>query len=289
MPEYYIRLSDQPEALGPMTEDQLKLLAQEGRISKETEHFYDDIVGWQPIAKNEALATALFTTTAPTPSEAIPGEDISKPRLSLKNRNSSEHNSATQPHTTKKASEADQEELSVEKMLQSAQGKTKETAHITKKTRLKNKTASLSLPTLIILHLTMGGLLLGQQYDALIKLINLPTWSGLMANPELILGAIILVLGILMILAVTEVYIIARYVAMMLAGYFLVDGYNYLYEGLIEGWGIIVAGLCYGIGVFWSSATLRLGQFITAAMIAVIGIASYGWVWWSLSKAASGQ
>lgn len=285
MPEYYVRLDNDSEAIGPMNEDQLKLLVQEGKISKETKCFYDDIVGWQPIGENQALNQALFNEASTEASENPFGEEGPKPKLSLKKRMSVDKSSPN-PKAQKKNESTAKEDLSVEQMLQSSQGKTKETAHITKQTRLKNITASLSLPVLTLLHLGMGALLIFSQYTQLLQFIEQPNWNIIWTNPHLVLGTVITALGILMLLAVTEVYMVARYVAMILMGYFLMDAYNHLYEGVVQGWGLLATGLCYGFGVFWASSTLRIEQFACAAILGVAGIGSYLWVWMSLAQAS---
>ena len=58
MPEYFIR--PEKEAQGPFSQEILKTLADSGKINRETPHFYDDLVGWQPIGANETLCKALF-------------------------------------------------------------------------------------------------------------------------------------------------------------------------------------------------------------------------------------
>ena len=60
MPEYYIKPEGAAEAQGPFTANDLKTMAAEGKIDPHTPHFYDDLVGWQPLLDNQPLYSAIF-------------------------------------------------------------------------------------------------------------------------------------------------------------------------------------------------------------------------------------
>jgi hypothetical protein len=52
MAEYYIKSKASSEAEGPFTDEELKKMVKEKKVSGRTLHFYDDETGWQPIKAN---------------------------------------------------------------------------------------------------------------------------------------------------------------------------------------------------------------------------------------------
>ena len=253
MPEYYLKKTPQSDAEGPYTEAQLIDLVQKGRVTTDTLHFYDDLLGWQPIAKNEALRTALF----------------SRPKLSFK-KSADPVSTAAPAHHKKEA------KITVEGMLQMAQGKTDATKAQTQQKMWADRVAALSLPVLTIFNLVMGGLMLFAHWESFMKLFS-GNFSALIFAPGVALGLLITFLGFLLLLSLVSAYPAVRYLAFALMGYLSVQAWGHLYAGLPQGWLLLAAGLGFGLGVYTITLTLNFALFVLALLAALGGIASYGY------------
>jgi len=253
MSEYYIRQNASSEAQGPLSVSDLQTLAQAGKVTPQTEHFYDDNIGWQPIEANAGLKNELWPQ---------------KQKLSLKKSTPS-----PKPTVAPVAAPV----RSVEEMLNASQGKTKATEHITKKKRWENKTASLSLPLLGVAHLAMGGLMLLGSSESLALLIEKQDPAILLSAPILIVAAILLLIGGALALSVAGVYPLARYMALFTMGYLCIQSWNCLYEGLSLGWGLLGAGIGFGLGFYITTVTLNFAAFCVSMVVAYAGIACYAW------------
>lgn len=251
MPEYYLKPDAASEAKGPFTQDDLLQMAKDGRISPATMHFYDDLIGWQPISANATLQQALFIDA--------------RPKLSLKKVE------PLQPART-----AAGEGLTVQDMLQSAQGNVSATKGQTVEKRWADRVGALSLPLLAIFNLAMGGLLAYAHREAL-SLVMAGNTQALVFAPGLILGLGILLVGALLMLSLVAAYPAVRYLGLIAIGYLGLQSWSYLYEGLPQGWLLLGAGLGYGLGVYAASLTLNFSVFMLSVLLALGGIASYGY------------
>lgn len=251
MPEYFIKKDFQAEAEGPFTPDELKKLVDKGNVTPQTLHFYDDLVGWQPIQANAPLTSVLF-----------PG----KPKLSLKKP------SAAPAPSSKKT----QPGLTVEKMLQSAQGNTDASRAQTAEKQWADRVAALSLPILTLLTLFMGGLLIFAHWTVGQKLIA-GDFQQLILSPGLPIGIVLIVLGFLLLLTVVAVYPGVRYTALVLMGYFALQSWTHLAEGLQDGWLLLMAGVAYGLGILIVTLTLNFFIFALSTLLSFAGLACYAY------------
>lgn len=252
MPEYFIKKDFNSEAEGPVTLDQLKAMVPTGKITPQTLHFYDDVIGWQPIQMNFALTQALFPN---------------KPKLSLKKAPSPQaaaSHKKTQPG------------LTVEDMLETAQGHTDARRAQTQEKQWQERVGALSLPVLTLLTLFMGGLLIFANWAAGQALVK-GDWTQLLSSPGLPLGVVVLVLAGLLLLTVVAVYPGVRYVGLILMGYFGIHAWSYLAQGLPQGWWLLWAGLAYGLGVLLVTLTLNFFIFFLATLLSFAGIGAYAY------------
>lgn len=250
MPEYFIKPAADGEAEGPLTLETLKSLAAQGKISPQTPHFYDDIIGWQPIEGNSMLVEVLFPSSA------------SKPKLTLKKN-------APAPavlHQTRSP-------MSVEAMLGDAQHGTAATQAQTRAKRWGEWVAGVSLPLISILCFFMGVLLVFSNWSAIEKLLDAP--ANIIYSPGILLAAGLLFLSLLTALAVTSVYPVVRYLSLFTLGYLGIQAWSMLYEGLVYGWLVLAAGLAFGLGLYILTLTLRVSVFGLAVFLGFGGCVSF--------------
>lgn len=251
MPEYFIKNDPQSEAQGPLTLDQLKTMAEGGQLTPQSLHFYDDLVGWQPVQMNFALMQALFPN---------------KPKLSLKKT----------PSVKAKASHKDPTGPTVEDMLQSAQGKTDARRAQSVKTQWQERVAALSLPVLTLLTLAMGGLLMFANWAAAGQLYK-GDWMALVMHPGLPLSIAFLILGLLLVLTVVAVYPAVRYLALVVMGFFALHAWGVLAQDFSEGWLLLMSGVAYGLGILILTLTLNFVIFLLSTLLSVAGLVAYGY------------
>ncbi len=252
MPEYFIKTDFKAEAQGPFNPDELKKLVDTGNVTPQTLHFYDDLVGWQPIQANAPLSSLLFH---------------GKPKLSLKKPSAPAHtpsNKKTQPG------------LTVEDMLQSAQGNTDATRAQTLEKQWADRVAALSLPILTLLTLFMGGLLIFANWEVGHKLIA-GDFQQLILSPGLPIGIVLVGLGILLLLTMVAVYPGVRYTALVLMGYLALQSWVTLAEGISNGWLLLMAGVAFGLGVLIVTLTLNFLIFALATILSFAGVACYAY------------
>jgi hypothetical protein len=231
MPDYYIRTPEQNESRGPFDISKLLTLAEAGQITPNTLYYDEEKEEWVPLALNETLKVKVFPE---------------REKLALK------VTQASKPDPKEKEDKA----LKIETMLAAAEG---DTAEKRKETRLKksfNRAASISavgLGLMMIFSALFMVLPLAPQIQAAQQIGNL---AQIFNYPTLLIGLFDLVIGILLILSVTEVFPLARGRAMLTLGF-----------GVYVGWAIgdpLIIGLtaAAGLGIFWATLSQRMSTML---------------------------
>ncbi len=251
MPEYFIKLDE--EAKGPFSVEELRAFVRAGKITSQTSHFYDDLIGWQPFSENEKLCRELFEE----PTKTTPKLSLKEPVLP-----------AQAPTKAPK--------ITVEEMLKEAEGRGTATKKLTAQKRSEDRVGALSLPFLALFELGMGGLMTFAHWEDVRLLLDgqlsLLTFLG---APGFFLGVCIFAFGVLLLLSMVSIYPAVRYMAVVLLAYLGIHSWSYLYEGLDAGWMLLGAGVGYGLGVYTLTLTLRMGIFVVGVLAALAGIGSY--------------
>lgn len=256
MPEYYIKMNGSKEAQGPFNEEELRTFFAAGKIGPKTPHFYDDLIGWQPIETHERLFAALL--------------DDGKPKLTLKKREKTREEAIT--------SETGKPGVKVDAMLKSATLGNKATRAITGEKRWEDRVGALSMPLLALLDLAMGALLVFANWKTLMGILTQGTnFQEFLLFPALLLGVVTFTLGVLLLLSLTAVFPAVRYTAFALMGYLGVLSWSYFYEGLPNGWLLLGSGLGFGVGVYTTTLTLDFRVFCLAILLAAGGVCGYAY------------
>ncbi|GEM_PF-2464564 len=250
MPEYYIKRTPGSEAEGPYTEETLQRMAASGKVTPSTLHFYDDAVGWRPIASDQVLSEHLF--------------EVQKPKLSLKQRSVGEEAAAP----------AKPAHVAARGIPDSGASKGSSDS-VACRRKWEDRVATFSMPLLSLVNLAMGVLLLWANYKKLAELLPTEGFRSFLYVPGLALGGLIFLLGVFLFLTVAAVYPAVRYAAFALMTYFGILSWGRLYEGQVDGMFLLLSGVGFGLGVYISTLTLNFLLFLVSMTAAVLGVYSY--------------
>ncbi|MFT5837301.1 MAG: hypothetical protein ACI9ZV_000806 [Candidatus Azotimanducaceae bacterium] len=238
MSDYYIRTPELNESRGPFDISKLLTLAEAGQINPNTLYYDESREEWVPIALNEALKAQVFPE---------------RKKLSL--------NVSKDEKTEVEGASADG--LNVEAMLAAAEGDTAEKRKLTNRKKSFERAAGISTVGLGLMMI-FSALFMILPFTLQIQgALGDNNFARIFNYPTVLIGAFDLVLGILLILAVTEVFPLARGRAMLTLGF-----------GAYVGWAlgdpmIMVLTAAAGIGIFW--ATLARSM-ITMTLAFILGI-----------------
>jgi hypothetical protein len=239
MSDYYIRTPEQDESRGPFDISKLLTLAEAGQVTPNTLYYDEDKEEWLPLALNETLKAQVFPE---------------REKLVLK---------VKEPEI--KESEAP-EKVKIEEILAAAEGDTKEKRKLTRQKKSLESAAKLSATGLGVMMLFSALAMILPLMPVIEKAAATGGGFGLLLNyPITYFGIFDFVVGILLILCVTEVFPLARGRAMLTLGF-----------GLYVGWAIgdpILMGLSASasIGIFSASTSKSLTSMVIALILGIGG------------------
>ncbi len=257
--EYFIRGPEEETAKGPYTIDALLTLAEAGRITPEHYYFDARMESWVTIRSNEALHAQVFPE---------------KKRLTLRKKTLEEIKALN-------VDDSPQGAIRVEDMLAAAEGQTKETHHVRRSRMWRERTASLSVPTLGILLLISALSVLYPSWSIIDGILNEKegAYQMLFQKPVVFLGMLDLLLGIFLLLNATEVFPLIRFRALLGAGFFSVIYAAGWVNGDPTGLWMALSSLLFGLGLYTCTLTLYFPLMVAAAAAGAAG--AVGLVWYS--------
>jgi hypothetical protein len=243
MPDYYIRTPDHNESRGPFDPMKLQTLAEAGQITENSLYYDESKEEWVPIALNKELLAEVF-----------PEREYLKLKVQK-----------TEKELEKKEAKRDPGGHHVEDMLSAADGKTKQRKAIKSREESRNKTANISAPALGFMMMGSAVFLLYPHFDIINEAIDSGSFGVFINRPFILLGLIDLILGIVLFLAVTEVYPVLRGRGMLTLGF-----------GIYVGWALgdpILMGIsaAAGVGIFLATITQRFSIMLLAVVLGVGG------------------
>lgn len=241
MADYYIRTPGQDESRGPFDISKLITLAEAGQVSANTLYYDEDKEEWIPIALDGELLAQVFPE---------------REKLELKFEGGEEK------FDTK---EADPGGLNVESMLAAAAGETAEKKKLTRQKKSFERAAAMSAVGLGLMMILSTLFMVLPIVPILQDVINEQQFLGIFNYPTVLVGAFDLIMGILLLLSVTEVYPVLRGRAMLGLGF-----------GVYVGWAIgdpILAGLAAAasIGIFMATLSQSLNTMMIAFVLGIGG------------------
>lgn len=243
MEEYYIRIPGQDESRGPFDTAKLLTLVEAGQVQKDTLFYDEEMEDWIAVGLNEKLCATLFPERkklnlkapidqdpliVPTEPEEERGEDVSK-------------------------------------MLAAAEGDTEETRHRKDRQVSMERAASIA-PTGLGLIMLLSAIFLGVPHITLVMAATSGGGiSGLLDAPFLLVCVADLFLAFAMLLAVTDLYPVLRFRAMLTLGF-----------GAYFGWSlgdpvVLAAFALGGLGLFAATVLQRLSQVVIALVLGIAG------------------
>ncbi|MGB0371063.1 MAG: DUF4339 domain-containing protein [Opitutales bacterium] len=242
--EYFIRTKDSEDNRGPFDMDQLATLAEAGKIDGDTLFYLEGEGEWKALRDVYELFDRLF-----------PEED----KITLK---------LAQPKIQKVQvipdAESDEEEeeegVSVSEVLDSAEGRTKETEYLKRKDKEKSKAAGMSLPALGLSFLMFAFAVGWSNFDFLQGIVNEQNWEHLLTRPLVFVFAVDLILGLGLVLSASELFPLVRFRAMLGMGFFA-----YFFWSL-QGYDYAWAVFAFGMGTMLSTLTLNLPSMIVGVL-----------------------
>ncbi len=223
--EYYIRTPDAEEARGPFTVDQLQSLAEAKKIDRETLCYNEETELWTELGHYEGLSDKVFPekkklslkvkNDSPDDKPKRRKKDDTKPLGSGDALSEEEQEAAAAAmEETEEEPEGDGEEdlpeHSVEEMLAAAEGETEGTEHLKRREERQGAAAAMSLPGLGIIMLLSAVSMIFPYYPAIQTALEEEVYTQLL-SPLLIFGGLDLIVGIFLLLGVSEIYPIVRF------------------------------------------------------------------------------
>ena len=242
MSDFYIRTPEQDESRGPFDISKLQTLAEAGQINPNTLYYDEDKEEWIPIALNESLQAQVFPE---------------REKLSLKIHKETE--------TETKAEKEEASGLNVESMLVAAEGDTEEKRNLTRQKKSLEQAAAMSAAGLGIMMIFSALFMILPLVPAIQAASNDGSLATIFNYPTILIGTFDLIVGILLILSVTEVFPLARGRAMLTLGF-----------GVYVGWALgdpLLMGLtaAAGIGIFLATISQSVSTMILAFILGIGG------------------
>ncbi len=240
MSDYYIRTPEQDESRGPFDISKLLTLAEAGQINPNTLYYDEDKEEWIPFALNDSLRAEVFPE---------------REKLSLK------INKEVKPELE----EASNSDLNVESMLAAAEGDTDEKRKLTRQKKSFDRAANLSAAGLGLMMIFSALFMILPLIPQIQGALNDGNFASIFNYPTILIGVFDLILGVLLILSVTEVFPLARARAMLTLGF-----------GVYVGWAVgdpLLMGLTAiaGVGIFLATISQSLSTMLLAFILGIGG------------------
>ena len=248
MPDYYIRTPDHDESRGPFDPAKLETLAESGQINPNTLYYDEEKEEWIPIAINEDLHASVFPQ---------------KKKLSLKIR--SESSEAGSEENLDEDDDGETGGLDVETMLDAAEGRTEEKKAYSEQRQSFERATALASPALgLMLLLSAAFMMLPLQSVFQSAYVN-ASYTEPLNYPTILIGLFDLIMGLLLLLGVSELFPVARARGMLTLGF-----------GLYVGWSIgdpIFMGVstAAGLGIFLATIAQSTRSMLLAIILGVGG------------------
>ena len=252
MREYYVRKEGDEEASGPYNLDQITSLIEAGKLDKEA-HVYDiDQEQWIPIEENEELMEILYPRGKKLSLQVEPEET----KEEAKERQKAEKKKGSNPEAAKKS-------ISVPEMLAQAEGRNDSGGRSPLEKRARSAFIGLRFTTLFIIGAAVSMVFLDWE---LVKTANA---LRMLESPYIIFAVIDFLLGIVLLLQVTEIYPLVRLRAAIGLGtltiLFLTSGDSML--------ALANAVLC--ISIYFCTATFSSPKVVPFYITGILGLAGY--------------
>ena len=252
MREYYVRKEGDVEASGPYNLDQITSLIEARKLDKEA-HVYDiDQEQWIPIEENEELMEILYPRGKKLSLQVEPEETEEE----AKERQKAEKKKGSNPEAAKKS-------ISVPEMLAQAEGRNDSGGRSPLEKRARSAFIGLRFTTLFIIGAAVSMVFLDWE---LVKTANA---LRMLESPYIIFAVIDFLLGIVLLLQVTEIYPLVRLRAAIGLGtltiLFLTSGDSML--------ALANAVLC--ISIYFCTATLSVPKVVPFYITGILGLAGY--------------
>lgn len=237
MSDYYIRTPEQDESRGPFDISKLLTLAEAGQINPNTLYYDEDKEEWIPLALNNSLHAQVFPE---------------REKLALKiHQERAVHSEATG--------------INVESMLVAAEGDTEEKRKLTRQKKSFERAAGISAAGLGVMLIFSALFMILPLISVIQGAISEGNFATVFNYPIILIGLFDLILGLLLILSVTEVFPLARGRAMLTLGF-----------GIYVGWALgdpLLIGLtaAAGIGIFLATISQSMGTMILAFILGLGG------------------
>jgi len=240
MSDYYIRTPEQDESRGPFDISKLLTLAEAGQINPNTLYYDEDKEEWIPLALNDELRAQVFPE---------------REKLALKIHN------AEKPESE----EASPKGLDVESMLAAAEGNTDEKRKLTRQKKSFNRAANISATGLGLMMIFSALFMVLPLVPQLQGASNSGSFATIFNYPTVLIGVFDLIIGVLLILSVTEVFPLARGRAMLTLGF-----------GVYVGWALgdpLLMGVAAaaGVGIFLATISQSMSTMLIAFVLGMGG------------------
>jgi hypothetical protein len=255
MREYYIRKEGDEEASGPYNLDQITSLIEAGKLDKEAYVYDIDKEEWIPIEENEELMDILYPQKTKLTLQTEPEETEEEKASDKKSKKDSKQSE----------SENQKAGISVQTMLAQAEGR--EGDDLSGKSPVEKRAQSaflgLRFTTLFVLGsaVTMAFL----EWD-LVKTANA---IQMVRSPYILFGIADVLLGIVLLLQVTEIYPLVRFRAAIGLGTLSILFFT---SGDLL---LALANIVLSVSIYFCTATLNTRKVIPFCVTGVLGLAGY--------------
>ena len=255
MREYYMRKEGDEEASGPYNLDQITSLIEAGKLDKEAYVYDIDKEEWIPIEENEELMDILYPQKTKLTLQTEPEETEEEKASDKKSKKDSKQSE----------SENQKAGISVQTMLAQAEGR--EGDDLSGKSPVEKRAQSaflgLRFTTLFVLGsaVTMAFL----EWD-LVKTANA---IQMVRSPYILFGIADVLLGIVLLLQVTEIYPLVRFRAAIGLGTLSILFFT---SGDLL---LALANIVLSVSIYFCTATLNTRKVIPFCVTGVLGLAGY--------------
>ncbi len=266
MREYYIRKEGDEEANGPYNIDQITSLVEVGKLEKEAYVYDVDQENWITIEECEELMTILFPqkkkltlqVEKEKPEEGEGSEEAESGKIAGLFKKSSKQKDGEPEEEPKKS-------VSVTAMLAQAEGRDRDDPSGRSPVEKRATAAYLGLRFTTLFVFAAAATMIFLEWD-LVKTANA---MRMVESPYLIFAAFDIVVGLVLLLQVTEIYPLVRFRAAIGFGtltiLFLTSGDTLL----------ALANAVLSVSMYFCTATLSKAKVIPFCVTGVLGIGGY--------------
>ena len=245
MADYYIRTPDHDESRGPFDVAKLETLAEAGQVNENTLYYDETKEEWVPIGMTQELKAQVF-----------PKREKLQLNMAHKEQVQAEAE-ATRPE--------EGEAIKVDDMLAAAEADTDDTRYLKKQQKSLEKAAGMATTSIALMMLLSAVSMLMPHFDVTRGALEGGNAAVLINYPLIIVGIFDLIMGVLLLLAVTEVYPLLRGRSALVLGF-----------GVYVAWAIgdpMLAGLfaAAGLGIFVATITQSFAIMLLASAVGIAG------------------